>query len=301
MRSALITVSPPMCNTDNSVAARLRAGSALGICVMLLGPVGSAFAQQPTSPAGPSESEQVLRLPVPVPLLDDAVAAAGSDAQQQPPVAEPAPVNPFDQRPVCSSMFMKTDWQLTRKQRACDWIHNGVFSTNAMLGAVWSAGFSQSTDMKSEHGDGFATRFGRKFGQNAIKSTGAYLGGQIFREDPRKTPPYLVMRTSPGPKGFFRRTGHALADNFISYRCRNACAQETDIRKVPALSRVLGSLASGFGGELLTHDRPDSTRHALRGAASAYGSTFVNALFVEFKPELSAFAGKAFTKIFGVR
>lgn len=289
-----------MRNTNNLAVARLRTGSAVILCVTLLWPVG-AIAQQATSPASPSEAEQAVALPAPVPLLDAAIAAAAENAQQLSPVVEPAPNNPFDQRPVCASMFMKTDWQLTRKQRVCDWIHNGVFSTNAMLGAVWSAGFSQSTDMKSERGDGFATRFGRKFGQNAFKSTGAYLGGQIFREDHRKTPPYLVMRTSPPPKGFFKRTGHALADNFTAYRCMNACAQEADIRKVPALSRVLGSLASGFAGELLTHDRPDSTRHALRGAASAYGSTFVNALFVEFKPELSAFAGKAFTKIFGVR
>jgi hypothetical protein len=198
-------------------------------------------------------------------------------------------------------MFIKSEWQLTKKQRACDWINDGVFSTTAMLGAVWSAGFSERVDLASERGDGFLTRFGRKFGQNAFKSTGEYLGGAILHEDPRRTPPYLVMRASPRPTGFFKRTGHALAGNLVSYKCSHLCADRNDIHMVPALSRVLGSIASGAAGELLTFDRPNSSRHAWHGTASAYGSTFVNAVVDEFKPELSAFAGKAFTMIFGMR
>ena len=198
-------------------------------------------------------------------------------------------------------MFIKSEWQLTKKQRACDWIDDGVFSTNAMLGAAWSAGFAQRIDLASERGDGFATRFGRRFAQNAVKSSVAYATQALIHEDPRRDPPYLAMRSSPQPRGFFSRTGHALGSNFISYKCRNLCSDATDIHTVPALSRLAGSLASGVAGELLTYDRPNSTRHALQGTASAYGSTFVSALFTEFKPELSAFAGKAFTKIFGVR
>jgi hypothetical protein len=224
--------------------------------------------------------------------------AAAVDSQ---PPAEQSYTNPFADRPVCSSMFIKSEWQLTGKQKACDWINDGVFSTNAMLGALWSAGFAQGIDLESERGDGFATRFGRRFAQNGVKSTAAYLGRVIAHEDPRRTPPYLAMRTSTPPRGFFKRTGHALAGNFIAYKCRNRCSEDADIRRVPALSRVFGSVASGVAGELLTYDRPNSTRHALQGAASAYGSTFVSALFTEFKPELSAFAGKAFTAIFGVR
>lgn len=288
-----------MPHTSRSALPRPGPACAFGICV-LLSAVANVCAQETPLSADSSAAEQLPAGTASFPGLDTAASIAAAEGSQQ-PAERPKLENPFDRRPVCASMFLKADWQLTGKQQVCDWVQNGVLSTNAMLGAVWSAGFSQRTDPASERGDGFPARFGRKFAQNAFKSTGAYLGGQIFREDLRKTPPYLVMRTSPQAKGFFKRTGQALGGNFVSYRCKNRCAGPGDIHKVPALSRVLGSLASGFAGELLTYDRPDSTRHALRGAASAYGSTFVNALFVEFKPELSAFAGTAFTAIFGVR
>jgi hypothetical protein len=279
--------------------------------VLLLSPVTSAFAQNDVeaSPAISSVADLVSSVTFPLPGLESAASVAGADQAPQPAKPEDVPKNPFADRPVCASMFVKSDWQLSNRQKTCDWINNGIFSTNAMLGAAWSAGFSQRTDLASERGDGFPTRFGRKFAQNAFKSTGSFLGGQIFREDPRKTPPYLAMRTTPRPRGFFKRTAYALGGNFVSYRCTGSkdkkeevdCTNGGRFHKVPALSRVVGSLASGFAGELLTYDRPNSTRHALRGAASAYGSTFINALFAEFKPELSAFAGKAFTRIFGVR
>ena len=62
--------------------------------------------------------------------------------------------NPWDCRPVCASMFLTSDFQLSGKQRACDWLHNGVFSTDGMLGAAWSAGYSMWTAKPSESGDG---------------------------------------------------------------------------------------------------------------------------------------------------
>ena len=226
-----------------------------------------------------------------------AIGAEAAVAQAPPAAAATEATNPWSGRPACASMFIRGDWQLTSKQKACNWF-NGVMSTNAMLGAVWSAKFSQYTDQSSEQGDGFATRFGRKFGQSAVKSTASYLGAMIAREDPRKSPPYLAMRTRPPARGFFKRTAAAIGGNFISHTCVERCTSEKDIKNRPALSKVLGSLGSGFAGELLTHDRPNTLNNALRGSASAYGSTFVNALFVEFKPELSAFGGRIF-RFFG--
>jgi hypothetical protein len=67
------------------------------------------------------------------------------------------------------------------------------------------------------------------------------------------------------------------------------------------MSRLAGSLASGLGGELLESDRAYSTRHALLAAASAGAATFVDAIIVEFKPEISRFAGKTMTTLFGAR
>ena len=205
--------------------------------------------------------------------------------------------NPWDDRPECASMFLKTDWQLSHKQRACTWLHDGVFSTKALLGAVWSARFSQDVDLTSERGDGFGTRFGRKFGQNAIKSTAIYLGALVADEDTRSTPPFLVMRPTP-PRGFWRRLGGAIAGNVVSHRCVKECTSKDDIRKRPVLSKLAGSIASGFAGELFTTDRPNLLNHAARGAASAYAATFSSAVLNEFKPELSAFGGRIF-RFFG--
>jgi hypothetical protein len=228
-----------------------------------------------------------------------------SPSLEQPPAArapaEPPRDDPFPRRPMCSSMFLKSDWQLTSKQRACDWMHNRVFASSAFWGAIWSAGSSKVLDRASEEGDSFAKRFGHKFSQNAFKATGSYVGGLVFREDPRTRPPYLSMRTAPRPRGFFKRTGHALAGNLISYRCTGGCTSQEDIKKVPALSRVLGSLASGAASEFWEAGRASSGNRALRGAASAYASTFANALFSEFKPELSAAGNKAFRAVFGGR
>lgn len=212
--------------------------------------------------------------------------------------------DPFPRRPVCASLFLKSEYQLSLKQKNCDWLQNRVFSSTAFAGAAGAAVYSQILERSRDRGKGtagFTTRFSENFAQSAFKSTGAYFGGMIFREDPRRDPPYLSMRSAPHPRGFWKRTAYAVRTNFISYRCVDACLSESDIRKVPAISRLAGSFASGFSSEMWAPDRLNSPGRALRRSASAYGSTFADSLFVEFKPELSAAAGKAITAIFGVR
>ncbi len=232
----------------------------------------------------------------------DAQPATSSDAPAAAPQASGQTAdfdNPWSRRPVCESMFLKADWQLSAKQRACDWIQNGVLSTTALLGAVGSAWFSKITDRPSERGDGFALRFGRNFAQNAIKSTGAYVGGAIAHEDPRTSPPYLALNTAPPPRGFFNRTAHALARNVVATQCVKGCREESDIHRRFKLSAVLGSASSGVAGDVLTSSRPDVHDQALHGALSAYAATFANALVDEFKPELSAFGGRVFRLLGG--
>jgi hypothetical protein len=212
--------------------------------------------------------------------------------------------DPFPYRPVCASMFLKSEYQLSGKQRACDWIQNRMFSYTSMAGAAAGAMFSQFTERSTDRGKGttgFSTRFSENFAQSAFKSTGAYLGGMILGEDPRRDPPYLVRLTEPHPKGFWKRTGHALMMNFVSYRCVGSCLTEGDIKKVPAISRMIGSFASGFSSELWAPDRLNSPGRALRRSASAYGMTFAGGFFAEFKPELSRAGNKVITAIFGVR
>jgi hypothetical protein len=233
-----------------------------------------------------------------------------SAVPDEPPARDqnPAPAtvrdDPYDRRPVCESMFLSSEWQLTPKQNACDWIQNRVLSTSALAGAAFSATTSplwaNITGVNHDQESGFMHRFAIDFGQNAFKSTGAYLGGRIFHEDPRVAPPYLIMRPEPRPHGFWRRTGHALQANVMSYRCDDHCRQPDDIKRTPALSKVTGSLANGVAMIALEPNAPDMKARVLRGAVSAYAATFANSLFVEFKPELSAFAGRVFTML-GIR
>jgi hypothetical protein len=202
--------------------------------------------------------------------------------------------DPWASRPVCAARFLKSDWQLTGKQRACNWIQNGVLSTSGMLAAVWSAEFSLITNPASERGDGFPVRFGRKFAQSGIRSTAAYIGTVIAHEDPREFPPYLALVSDPPPRGFFNRTAHALGRNVISSQCVGQCVSQADIHKRFVLSKLLGAAASGVAGEVLTGEKPGAHDRMVRGFATAYASTFVNQLFVEFKPELSAAGGRLF-------
>ena len=227
-------------------------------------------------------------------LLD----AAG---QLPPPVPTGEPVDPYPRRPVCASMFLKADWQLTFKQRSCDWIQNRMLSMSAITGAAWSSASSIVLDRDSESGDSFATRFGHKYSQSAIKSTAAYLGGLVFREDPRERPPYLVLDTRPKARGFLKRTGRAIVGNVTAYRCVGTCTKPEHVKRVFALSRITGSMASGAASQLWEPDGDPTGSRAWRGAASAWGSTFVSALLTEFKPELSAAGNKVFRGVFGGR
>jgi hypothetical protein len=223
------------------------------------------------------------------------------------PVAQSAaeqPIDPFDRRPVCESLYLASEWQLSPKQHACDWIQNGIFSTPAMFGALWSATTAPLWDRIAglpEEPYGFPRRFGNNFAQNAFKSTGAYLGGLIVHEDPRVAPPYLIMQRERRPHGFWRRTAHALAANVMSYRCDALCTRPEDVRRVPAISKVTGALASGASMAVLDPHASNLQTLMLRGSASAYAATFANSLFVEFKPEISAIAGKVVTAVFGAR
>jgi hypothetical protein len=210
--------------------------------------------------------------------------------------------NPYACRPTCDSLFLQSEWSLTFKQKACDLVQNHIFSSSGLAAAafsaatqpIWDGIFNQTTQPS-----GFGGRFATNFAQSAFKSTGAFVGGLVFHEDPRDSPPYLVLREKRSHGGA-RRTLDALGANFIAYRCDGKCATKDDIRRVPALSRIAGSFASGFSIYALSSDRSNLQERALRGTASAYGATFANSVFSEFSPELSALIGRV-SRALGVR
>jgi len=246
----------------------------------------------------------VLALTFTVPARPPAATSDEIAPEQQPQAATPsgAPTDPFPYRPVCESLFLKSTWQLSGKQTFCDLVQNRIFSSTAFAGAAFAAATSPLWEkwFNATNEGGFPRRLGVDFAQNGFKSAGGYLGGLVFREDPRESPPFLIMKKVSKPRGFWNRTAHAVRESVTAYHCSNECTTAADVSERPALSRITGSLASGFSIELLSADRSDLTRRAWRGSAAAYGATFANSLLTEFKPELSAFGGRLLTAL-GIR
>jgi hypothetical protein len=290
--SSHLRLEPGAAN-DRCRAHRAGAIARLALLCIVLGAAHVAAEENGTTTTAPSPPEALP--PAPGILAAAFAAAAAAEGLQ----GAAGTSSPWNRRPVCASMFLKSDWQLTSKQRACDWLQNRLFSSSALTGAAWSAGVSTLRDSSSEAGDPFATRFARRYAQSAAKSSAAYLGALVAHEDPRVRPPYLVLKPMPRPRGFWPRTRRALVANFVSYRCLRACRTDADVDRQIALSRMLGALASGYAAEAWTWDRETSHRRALRGAATAYGSSFLSTLFGEFSPELSAFARATFGRTAG--
>lgn len=237
------------------------------------------------------------------PVVDQAAAPAPSREPQETPRVPPT--DPWAQRPVCESLFLQADWKLSSKQKACDWAQNRLFSLTVLTSTTWSAAAAPTFTSLMGHDaapGGFTKRFGANLAQNAFKSTATYLSAMIEHEDPRAHPPFLILTEHDRrPRGVWHRVGDALLANFISYRCDNQCAEASDVRKVAALSRITGAVASGLSSELWSTDRSDRHARAARGIGSAYAATFASSLAVEFQPELNAAINRVLTFIGGSR
>jgi hypothetical protein len=227
------------------------------------------------------------------------------------------PVDPWPDRPICASLFLKADWQLTPKQRACNWLQNEVLSTSRLFTTAIATTVTMAVDTTSERGDPFSVRYGRKWLQGTASATGQYVGALLAHEDPRRAPPYLILRCDPPPHGFFARFGHALARNIVTTQyveppegstdmtgpagtSEDACPMQQRIHKRFALSRVLGAAASGATGAALNRDRADRAERLWSGFATAYATSFGQEVITEFKPELAA-AGGHLLRMLGVK
>jgi hypothetical protein len=208
-----------------------------------------------------------------------------------------APDDPWERRPVCASAFLKADWELNGKQRVCDWFANGVLSVGGLVGANVGAVTSVVMDQEAERGDPYLKRLGRRAAQNAFKATGAFAGAWLAGEDPRRRPPYLALK-GPRPTGVLARTGRALGENLMAYRCDDPCVDASHVRRRVSVGRLLGAAASGLGGELLIHDRPNSVSRAARASLSAYALGYANAVIGEFTPELTAGVARSIGALF---
>lgn len=211
--------------------------------------------------------------------------------------ASPPPDVPPQRHHECPSVSLKSDWVLSGKQRTCNWITNGVLSVEGLVGSNVIALASVVMDLEEERGDPYRARFGQRFAENALKTTGAYAGTLLTGEDPRRRPPYLVLK-GPRPSGFLPRTGLALKENLLAYHCDAPCTQAEHVRTSLSAARLLGSAASGFGRELTLHSSQRSVSRAARASLSAYAIGYASAVVGEFTPELTAGVKKSIGALF---
>jgi len=203
-----------------------------------------------------------------------AVAAADSRAQAKPEdqlLPEPPP-------PDCNNYIMQNRPVFNAKQRACHYFSN-IISPSGTFGSLFFAGIAQWRDDPPEWGQGmhgFGRRFGTRYAQGIAKSTGEFVFGEVFREDPRMLPSTKA--------GFWGRSLHALV---------NPLVVEVPKKRF-AVSRLAGALSSGFAGRAWYPDRLNSIGQAFARSGSAMGGYVGSSFFTEFRPDFLNLVGRIF-------
>src|SRR5215471_6658546 len=179
-------------------------------------------------------------------LLLLSVAASAQQLPEAPLLPEPRP-------PDCNNYIMQNTPVFNAKQRACHYVSN-IISPSGTFGSAFFAGIAQWRDDPPEWGQGmqgFGRRFGTRYAQGIAKSTGEFVFGEVFREDPRMLPSTKA--------GFWGRSLHALV---------NPLVVEVPKKRF-AVSRLAGALSSGFAGRAWYPDRLNSIGQAFARSGSA--------------------------------
>jgi hypothetical protein len=203
------------------------------------------------------------------------------------PQGLPAPAAPPP--PHCDSYSMQNLPKLDFRQKACFWsdqlVTGSAISGAALWGAVaewrhapreWPQGFQ-----------GFGEQFGTRYAQGMVKSTATFISGAVMGEDPRTKPP-LDVSCSGHSRKIMPRLGHSLLR--VVWIPSPDCSTGR-----PAISRFVGSFASGF---VSLEWQPPSTNHlsyALQGSGTAFAGYLGNSVFTEFQGDLYRILGKVFS------
>jgi hypothetical protein len=190
---------------------------------------------------------------------------------------------------------MTAEPRLSFEQRAC-YYGDQLVTGNAIAGALISGAMAEWQHKPPEWPQGFkglGEQAGTRYAQSIVKSTGTFLVATMLREDPRPLPPYdpSCTKESPlhhaPPTGFWPRFGHSVTR--VVWNHNNAAC-----RDLPSVSRIAGSLASGFVQLAWAPPSEQNVSFALRGSATALGGYVFDSVFNEFESDIFGIFGRAF-------
>ena len=172
---------------------------------------------------------------------------------------------------LCPSEQLAFVKQLSFAQRAC-WYGSALASPGAALRAGFTSGFGQWINhpfIRHQDADDLTHRFEVYYAKRAAQQTAELIAASLNHEDPR-----------------FRPSGESTFKKRIRSAALSVLVTEGDEGGRLAVAPIAGSLASAFTGTALyrQHTGPE---YALRGAAIAYSTNFANAIYREFRPDLS--------------
>lgn len=185
--------------------------------------------------------------------------------------------NTIAQQPACNPWKFGHDIaaDFSFKQRACSQAARLVKPSMALHAALM-AGFGQwrnNPEVFHEEPSEFAHRFAVFYARRTAQNAGELIAGYLNREDPR--PPISQEH------GFWNRTRSALLSVVQT--------KDADGSRRPALAPIAGAFGSGMVG-VACYEKNNDMAHGFRLTGIVYSSYFANALFHEFKPDLSTFA-----------
>ena len=191
-------------------------------------------------------------------------------------------------RPKCDSFSMQNRFSLTKLEKTC-YYRDQLFAPSAVFGAGMFAGVAQATNSPPQWPQGargYAWRYGTRYVQGMAKTTGGYLVGLLFHEDPRPVRPDCTQRAgtrdtfmeAPAPRTFWQRLRGAVTVNF--YARNDHC----NLR--PAFSVSAAALSSGFVGMVWTPDPSNTVTKAFVRSGTALGGSIGNSVFTEFRGDI---------------
>jgi hypothetical protein len=123
---------------------------------------------------------------------------------------------------------------LTNRERASIYVHQTFLNAGAYAARMFTAGIQQARGVPREWGGGirsYGRRFGSDYGQFVIASSLQAAGNAALGYETR----YDLCRCA----GFWPRTRHAIARNFVTYN-------RTERERRPAIPLYGGSLGAGM-------------------------------------------------------